>query len=34
VEYGGNGEVSEPSILALFGLGLVMLGFLRRRTVV
>jgi hypothetical protein len=34
VEYGGNGEVSEPSILALFGLGLVMLGFLRRRTIV
>ena len=34
VEYGGNGTVSEPSILALFGAGLLVLGFLRRRTIV
>jgi len=33
-EYGGNGTVSEPSILALFGAGLLVLGFLRRRTIV
>jgi hypothetical protein len=29
-----DGRVSEPSILALFGAGLLLLGFLRRRTIV
>lgn len=28
---GGQQQVSEPSMLALFGLGLLMMGFLRRR---
>jgi len=31
---GGEQEVSEPSMLALFGLGLLMMGFLRRRTAI
>jgi hypothetical protein len=32
--FGGETRVSEPSILALFGAGLLLLGFLRRRTIV
>jgi len=30
---GGNGTVSEPGILGLFGVGLVLLGFMRRRAI-
>jgi hypothetical protein len=30
----GEGTVSEPSILALFGVSLLLLGFFRRRTIV
>ena len=32
--FGGTTTVSEPSIVALFGVGLVLLGFMRRRTIV
>ena len=33
VAVAGGGTVSEPGILGLFGVGLVLLGFMRRRAI-